>query len=139
MKSFHEINGYPKSVINRTLNDVKQNFNTPPPTVANHLSTSPTVTLEDGEITPPTTHLLILPYKGKTGESIIKDMRRTFNAILPPTTITKICYTSNELSTNFNIKDPTNVNRGKIKNCDAKFIHLGDRVSQNKLNPVDDT
>ena len=104
-RTFHEINGYPEPVINRVFTNVKRNHLTPPST--NDLSTTPVVTLEQDETTPPITHLLILPYKGKTGETILKDMTRTINAILPPTTITKICFTSNKLSTQFNIKDTT--------------------------------
>ena len=66
MQTFHKINGYPKPIINQVFKNVKQNFNTPRPTL-NNLSITPSADLQQDETTTPTpsTHLLIVPYKGK--------------------------------------------------------------------------
>ena len=52
-------------------------------------------------------NLLILPYKGKTGENIIKHMEKSIAHIVPPTIETKVCYTSTKLSSKFSSKDIT--------------------------------
>ena len=100
-KTFHELNDYPHHIINRIFGATKRNHanNTNTPTTASSQQQQENTLID--------TNLLILPYKGKDGESILKDMKRSINSILPPSTSTKICFTSTKLAARFNIKDRT--------------------------------
>ena len=50
--------------------------------------------------------LIILPYQGSTGDSILKQLKRNIGRIVPRDTLqTRFAYTSTKLSTNFNTKD----------------------------------
>ena len=114
-RSFTNINGYPHHVITQIFESVKHSFNTPPtpplhiPTQSNpppNIPPANTLPIANNNITP-SMNLLILPYNGKTGELILKDMKRTIKTILPPTIDTKICFTSTKLSSKFNFTDKT--------------------------------
>ena len=77
--SFLTINGYPHNIITQIFESVKNNHKpntTPQPS-------TPLITTDDQTNNYNTKHLIILPYKGKSGENIICDMRRSPKSILP--------------------------------------------------------
>ena len=50
-------------------------------------------------------HLLMLPYKGKVGETTLKSLRNTLKSAMPVNITCKIIYTGTKLASKFNIKD----------------------------------
>ena len=115
-RSFNNVNGYPHHIITKIFQSVKHNHITlnltitPTPPTTPTLSTTPnlptTPSIQEDNTTP-NINLLILPYKGKPGETILKDLKRSINPILPPSVDTKICFTSTKLSSKFSFKDKT--------------------------------
>ena len=99
---FNRINNYPQSVITQTFQNVKTMMNTPPP-----LPRSPTThEEEEPPITTPQKSLIILPYQGKNGDSILKTLKRSLNRLIPRETFeTRFAYTGTKLATKFNTKD----------------------------------
>ena len=91
-KVFRDINGYPDWVIEQTIEKMKnQNQVTG--------STQVTTNTEENE------HLLMLPYKGKVGETTLKSLRNTLKFVIPANNTCKIIYTGAKLASKFNIKD----------------------------------
>ena len=94
-KVFRDINGYPNWIIEQTIEKVKnQNEMT--------RSTQVTTNTEENE------HLLMLPYKGKVGETTLKSLRNTLKSVKPANNTCKIIYTGTKLAPKFNIKDKIN-------------------------------
>ena len=126
-KVFRDINGYPNWIIEQAIEKVKnQNEMT--------RSTQVTANIEENE------HLLMLPYKGKVGETTLKSLRNTLKSVIPANNTCKIIYTGAKLALKFNIK-------GKISkehkhdlickaqcpdlNCDETYIgEIGRRLSE---------
>ena len=54
-------------------------------------------------------HFLLLQYKGKRADNVIKSMKKTIHKLLPETVNTQITYTGRKLSTYFQIKDKINL------------------------------
>lgn len=54
--------------------------------------------------------MLILSYKGKVEETILKLLCNTLKAVMPSKNACKIKYTETKHASNFNIKDKTNKN-----------------------------
>ena len=50
-------------------------------------------------------HLLMLPYKGKVGETTLKSLRNILKSVIPANNTCKIIYTGTKLASKFNIKD----------------------------------
>ena len=50
-------------------------------------------------------HLVMLPYKGKVGETRLKSLRNTLKSVMPANNMCKIIYTGTKLTSKFNIKD----------------------------------
>ena len=91
-KVFREINGYPNWVIEQTIENVKnQNEMT--------RSTQVITNTEENE------HLLMLPYKGKVGQTTLKSLRNTLISVMPVNNTCTIIYTGTKLASKFNIKD----------------------------------
>ena len=91
-KVFRDINGYPNWRIEETTEKVKnQNKMT--------WSTQVTTNTEENE------HLLMLPYKGKVGETILKSLQNTLKSVIPVNNTCKIIYTGTKLASKFSIKD----------------------------------
>ena len=61
-------------------------------------------------------HFLLLPYKGKKGEHLIKSMKRRILKLLSPEFKTQAAYIGKKISTCFNVKDQ------------SKFDHRHDMV-----------
>ena len=62
-------------------------------------STEVTTSTEEKE------HLLMLPYKGKVGETTLKSLRNTLTFVIPANNTCEIIYTGTKLTSKFNIKD----------------------------------
>ena len=85
-------------------------------------------------------HLLMLPYKGKVGETTLKSLRNTLKSVMPVNNTCKIIYTGTKLASNFNIKSEIS-KRHKHDliyqaqcpdlNCDETYIEeIGRRFSE---------
>ena len=91
-KVFKDINSYPNWIIEQTIEKVKsQNEMT--------RSTQAKTKTEENE------HLLMLPYKGKVGETTLKSLRNILKSVIPANNTCKIIYTGTKLASKFNIKD----------------------------------
>ena len=62
-------------------------------------STQVTTNTEENE------HLLMLPYKGKVGETTLKSLWNTSKSVIPANNACKMIYTGTKLASKFNIKD----------------------------------
>ena len=91
-KVVNDINGHPNWIIEQTIEKVKnQNEMT--------RSTQVTTNTEENE------HLLMLPYKGKVGETTLKSSQNTLKSVISVNNTCKIIYTGTKLASKFNIKD----------------------------------
>ena len=98
-KVFHNFNSYPHWFI---INEVKNDFNKQivPPTP--HIETT------DGEKNNIRKPMMILPYAGEKGCTLIKSLKKNLQRVLPVNIQTRIVYTGTKLSSQLrNIKDPT--------------------------------
>ena len=50
-------------------------------------------------------HLLMLPCKGKVGETTLKSFQNTLKSVIAANNTSKITYTGTNLASKFNIKD----------------------------------
>ena len=132
-KVFRDINGYPNWIIEQTIEKVKnQNEMT--------RSTQVTTNTEENE------HLLMLPYKGKVGETTLKSLRNTLKSVIPANNTCKIIYTGTKLASKFNIKDKiSKENKHDLiykahchdLNCDETYIgEIGRRFFRKQYGPL---
>ena len=91
-KVFRDINGYPNWVIEQTIEKVKNQ---------NEIVRSIQVITKTEE----NEHLVMLPYKGKVGETRLKSLRDTLKSVVSANNLCKIIYTGTKLASKFNIKD----------------------------------
>ena len=89
---FREINGYPNWIIEQTTEKVKNQ---------NKMSWSTQLKTNTEEHE----HLLMLPYKGKIGETTLKSLRNILKSVKPANNMCKIIYTRTKFASKFNIKD----------------------------------
>ena len=61
-------------------------------------STQVATNTEDNE------HLLMLPYKGKLGETTLTSLRNTLKSVIPVNNTCKFIYTGTKLASKFNVK-----------------------------------
>ena len=88
-------------------------------------------------------HLLMLPHKGKAGETTLKSLRNTLKSVIPVNNTCKIIYSGTKLASKFNIKDEISKKRKhdliyKAQcpdlNCDETYIgEIGRRFSERIL------
>ena len=115
-KVFRGINGYPSRVVTSTVREVQRKFeeeNAPqvddssvdPHPDANivqpEVDLAPALPEEESASKP----FIILPYKGKEGESIVRKFQTALNQALPPFVKPQIVYTGTQVSTFFRVKD----------------------------------
>ena len=67
----------------------------------NEIARSAQVTIDNEE----NEHLLMLPYKGKVGETRLEFLRKTLKSVIPVNNTCKIIYTGTKLASKFNIKN----------------------------------
>ena len=91
-KVFKDINSYPNWIIEQTIEKVKSQNEMP-------RSTQVTTNTEENK------HLLMLPYKGKVGETTLKSLRKTLKSVIPANNTFKIIYTGTKLASKINMKD----------------------------------
>lgn len=104
---FIQVNGYPKKVVNKTLFQVKklvEKDNTP--------TVQPAVTMapsrEEGNREPAVVEehpYISLPYKGDTGEKVLKSLKDTIRRCLPKHVIPRFTYKGTKLGSFFRVKD----------------------------------
>ena len=84
-------------------------------------------------------HLLILPYQGDRGNTLVKSLQKRLHNLLPNHINTQVTYTGKKLSTCFNIKDQTKFEQQhdivyhKCPEVDCVVNYIGEasrRVSQ---------
>ena len=73
--AFININGYPKWLVNNTFREVEREDTTYLPIIESPSVLQPEISSK--------TVQLVLPYAGKTGEHVMKQMKKDMNAILP--------------------------------------------------------
>ena len=101
---FINVNQYPKKVVDDTARRVKEslesaqeqqndeiNLSTPPPPL--------------GEATEHVRLCTVLPYQGKTGESVITDLKKCLKKFLPNEVTSQFSYQGKKLSSVFRVKD----------------------------------
>ena len=91
-KVLRDIHSYPNWIIERTIKKVKNQ---------NETTRSIQVTTNTEE----NKHLLMLPYKGKVGETTPKSLRNTLKSVIPAYNTFKIIYTGTKLASKINMKD----------------------------------
>ena len=126
-KVFRDINGYPNWIIEQTIEKVKNQ---------NEMTRSAQVTTNTEE----NEHLLMLPYKGKVGETTLKSLQNTLKSVIPANSLCKIIYTGTKLASKFNIKDKISkelkhdlIYKAQCPNlnCDETYIgEIGRRFSE---------
>ena len=112
-KVFLEKNHFPKWVIRNVMNEVN---------IRNPISIDNNTPVEKIE---QKRHLLILPYQGDRGNTLVKSLQKRLHNLLPNHINTQVTYTGKKLSTCFNIKDQT------------KFEYQHDIVYHGKCPEVD--
>ena len=101
-KDFHEQNKYPFWAINKVFCKIKRSNHQQ--LHEQHQHQLPTNSSHE-EVPNSEKHFLLLPYKGKRADNIIKSMNKTVHKLLPETVNTQITYTGRKLSTCLQIKD----------------------------------
>ena len=99
---FLNFNSYPHWFITKVVNEVNNDFNKQivPPTL--HIETT------DGKNNKIRKPLMILPYAGGKGCTLIKSLEKNLQRVLPSNIQTPVVYTGTKLSSQIkNIKDPT--------------------------------
>ena len=116
-KEFREKNHFPKWVICNVMNEVKNKHQRSD--TRNPISIDNNIPVEEIE---QKRHLLILPYQGDRGNTLVKSLQKRLHNLLPNTQVT---YTGKKLTTCFNTKDQT------------KFEHQHDIAYHGKRPEVD--
>ena len=134
-KVFREKNHFPKWVIRNVMNDVKNKHQRSD--IKNPISIDNNMPVEKIE---QKRHLLILPYQGDRGNSLVKSLQKRLHNLLPNHINTQVTYTGKKLSTCFNIKEQTKcehqhdiVYYGKCPEVDCTDNYIGEasrRVSE---------
>ena len=126
MKVFHIFNSYPHWFLTRVINEVKNNFIKQfiPPTTHQE-----TIDGENNKIRKP---IMILPYAGERGCTLIESSKKNLQKALPINIQTRIVYTGTKLSSQLkNIKDPTSFDEKhdivyqsfcSAENCNENYI-----------------
>ena len=126
-KVVNDINGHPNWIIEQTIEKVKNQ---------NEMTRSAQVKTNTEE----NEHLLMLPCKGKVGETTRKSLRNTLKYVIPANNTCKIIYTGKKLDSKFNIKDKISkehehdlIYKAQCPdfNCDETYIvEIGRRFSE---------
>ena len=112
-KVSHEQNQYPFFAMNEVFCEIKRSNSQH--LQEKHQKQLPTNSSHE-EVPNNKKHFLLLPYKGKRADNIIKSMKKTVYKLLPETVNAQIAYTGRKLSACFQIKDK------------SKFDHQHDLV-----------
>ena len=132
-RAFIETNGYPRNLVKSVLNKFRNN-NLDDTTDTNEVP-------EDApEPERKTTLTMKVPYAGKTGENIIKNLKTTLSRDLPDNIECRIVQTGTKLSTKFNIKDQLDekhlsnfIYRHKCANKKCKDSYVGETARRRTI------
>ena len=85
-------------------------------------------------------HLLMLPYKGKVGETKLKSLRNTLKSVMPANETYKIINTGMKLASKFDIKDKISKTHKhdlifKAHCSDLNIGEVGRRFSERIIHP----
>jgi hypothetical protein len=102
---FTMINGYPRSLVKSTIKKVKRQIDelTAPNSDVGEDTTEDTDNSDENN--DPKVLMLKVPYAGKKGESLMKDLNNTLQKNLPENLKCRIVHTGTKISRHFNIKD----------------------------------
>ena len=100
---FIDINQYPKKVVDATARKVKESFEAQ--NQQNEEITVATPPPPRGQATELFQLCTVLPYQGKTGESVITDLKKCLKKFLPDEVTTQFSYKGKKLSSVFRVKD----------------------------------
>ena len=92
---FIEINGHPKWIVNQLKEECKL--------VNEQYHRNIESNIDSNTVT----HMLVLPYKGKKGEKLIKSLNKHLKKVLPENNLSRNAFSSKNLGSFFNIKDKT--------------------------------
>ena len=139
---FHNFNSYRHWFITKVVPEVKKNFKKQivPPTP--HIETT------DGENDNIRKPMMILPYAGEKGCTLIKSLEKNLQRVLPVNIQTRIVYTGTKLSSQLrNIKDPTPFEEQhdivyhsfcSAVNCNKNYIDGGARRLDERIKDYND-
>ena len=96
-KVFRGINGYPSRVVNDAIDEVQQKYEQNTSTLV-----VPDEVVVEESVTKPT---IVIPYKGKEGEKIVRQFRRALDRALPANIKPQIVCTGKKVGSYFRIKD----------------------------------
>jgi hypothetical protein len=103
---FTNINGYPKSLVERILKKVKAEKNA----AVTETSSQETAETSGEERSNEQTLMMKVPYAGEKGDGLIRRLKSTFKHNLPDNIKCRIVQTGTKISTNFNVKDKVDEN-----------------------------
>ena len=102
-KVFIESNGYPTSLVNNIMKIEDQKYHTN----INHNDL--VVDMNNDNITNVKKPIMVIPYKGSRGESLVRRLNNTMNHYMPENVQPRILYNCRKLSSFFSLKDKTKV------------------------------
>ena len=130
----HNFNSYPHWFI---INEVKNDFNKQIVLPTPHIETT------DGEKNNIRKPMMILPYAGEKGCTLIKSWKKNLQTVLPVNIQARIVYTGTKLSCQLrNIKDPTSFEERhdiacqsfcSAENCNENYIGESTRRLDEKM------
>ena len=101
---FIDINQYPRKLVDKVVHEVRESFviqqNEDEDDIV--VSTPPE---PQGNATEEVRLCTVLPYRGKTGESVIGDLKKSLKRFLPYEVQTQFCYSGKKLSSILSVKD----------------------------------
>ena len=98
--AFTKTNGYPSKIVNKILEEVRRkNNNVTEPESVDQPAEDPLP--EAPEVTP----YMCLPYKGKEGERVIKNFKKSLKDLLPTKFKPRVIYKGSKLGSFFSVKD----------------------------------
>ncbi len=101
-----DINQYPKNVVDDTSRRVKEAWeNDESQNQQNEEVAVGTPPPPRGQATEEVRLCTVLPYQGKTGESVVGDLKKSLKKFLPNEVIPQFSYTGKKLSSIFRVKD----------------------------------
>ena len=130
------LNGCPANLINRTIEQVRKDVEKEqqPEPPSNDLDTS-----EETQQTP-TSVKIYLPYAGKQGELITKDINKTVSKIFNKKVTANVSFKSKKLSSFFSVKDKTKIKhkhnlvyKVTCPDCPATYIGEAGRRLQERV------
>ena len=100
---FIDVNQYPRKVVDKVVREVRESLVVQQNQQDEVVISTPPETR--GNATEYVKLCTVLPYRGKTGESVINDLKECFKRFVPSEVQTQFSYTGRKLSSIFSVKD----------------------------------